>query len=130
MGAHATVRERNNRERGICAGGSNSFRFAAEVAELNAAVVFYGGGLAENLLTKINAPVLGFYGENDARVTATADHNRVNEASRQVIRAHVYPKVTHSFVYFWAWLLGLDSTSSPPVNRLMQVHYLVDSSCL
>jgi carboxymethylenebutenolidase len=86
---------------GFCAGGSNSFRFAAEVPELNAAVVFYGGGPAENLLTKINAPVLGFYGENDARVTATVPIT--TESMKRLgksYEAHVYPKVTHSFVYF------------------------------
>jgi carboxymethylenebutenolidase len=86
---------------GFCAGGSNSFRFAAEVAELNAAVVFYGGGPAENLLTKINAPVLGFYGENDARVTATVPiTTELMKCLGKSYEAHVYPKVTHSFVYF------------------------------
>src|SRR5262245_60475047 len=56
---------------GFCAGGGNSFRFAGEVPELNAAVVFYGAGPSQDLLARIKAPVLGFYGENDARVTAT-----------------------------------------------------------
>lgn len=86
---------------GFCAGGSNSFRFAAEVPELNAAVVYYGAGPAEGLLSRINAPVLGFYGENDARVTATV--RTTTESMRRLGRsyeAHVYPKVTHSFVYF------------------------------
>jgi carboxymethylenebutenolidase len=58
---------------GFCAGGGNSFRFAADVPELNAAVVFYGTPPTEDLAAKINAPVLGFYGENDARVTATVE---------------------------------------------------------
>jgi carboxymethylenebutenolidase len=86
---------------GFCAGGSNSFRFAAEVPDLNAAVVFYGGGPSENLLNKINAPVLGFYGENDARVTATVPMTTESmKRLGKLYEAHVYPKVTHSFVYF------------------------------
>ena len=58
---------------GFCAGGGNSFRFAAETPEHNASVVFYGGPPPEEEMAKINAPVLGFYGENDARVTATVE---------------------------------------------------------
>jgi carboxymethylenebutenolidase len=86
---------------GFCAGGSNSFRFAGEVPDLNAAVVFYGGGPSQDLLAKINAPVLGFYGENDARVTASVQPT--TESMKKLgksYESHVYPKVTHSFVYF------------------------------
>ena len=45
---------------GFCAGGGNSFRFAGEVPDLNAAVVFYGTPPSEDLVKKINAAVLGF----------------------------------------------------------------------
>ena len=86
---------------GFCAGGSNSFRFAADVPDLNAAVVFYGGGPSEDLMSRIKAPVLGFYGENDARVTATVPIT--TEAMKKLgksYESHIYPKVTHSFVYF------------------------------
>jgi len=86
---------------GFCAGGSNSFRFAGEVPELNAAVVFYGAGPSQDLLAKINAPVLGFYGENDARVTASVQPTiDVMKKVGKSYEPHVYPKVTHSFVYF------------------------------
>ena len=86
---------------GFCAGGGNSFRFAAEVPELNAAVVFYGGPPAEDLAQKINAPVLGFYGENDARVTAAvAPTTEMMKRLGKSYEPHIYPKVTHSFVYF------------------------------
>jgi carboxymethylenebutenolidase len=86
---------------GFCAGGGNSFRFAAEVPELNAAVVFYGGPPAEELAKKINAPVLGFYGENDARVTAAvAPTTEMMKRLGKSYEPHIYPKVTHSFVYF------------------------------
>ena len=86
---------------GFCAGGGNSFRFAGEVPELNAAAVFYGTAPAEDVVKKINAPVLGFYGENDARVTATvAPTTELMKRLGKSYESHIYPKVTHSFVYF------------------------------
>jgi carboxymethylenebutenolidase len=86
---------------GFCAGGGNSFRFAGEVPELNAAVVFYGTPPSEELVKKINAPVLGFYGENDARVTATVQPTtELMKRLGKLYEPHIYPKVTHSFVYF------------------------------
>jgi carboxymethylenebutenolidase len=86
---------------GFCAGGGNSFRFAGEVPELNAAAVFYGTPPSEDLMKKINAPVLAFYGENDARVTATAEPTMaLMKSLGKSFEPHIYPKVTHSFVYF------------------------------
>lgn len=86
---------------GFCAGGGNSFRFAAEVAEHNASVVYYGGTPPEAEMAKINAPVLAFYGENDARVTAAVEPTRAAMARLgKQYEAHVYPKTTHSFVMF------------------------------
>jgi dienelactone hydrolase len=61
---------------GFCAGGGNSFRLAAEVPEHDAAVVFYGTPPPEDEMAKINAPVVGFYGENDARVTRRWNRRR------------------------------------------------------
>jgi carboxymethylenebutenolidase len=54
---------------GFCWGGSQSFRFATNRSDLSAAFVFYGGPPTD--VTKITAPVYGFYGGNDARVTVT-----------------------------------------------------------
>jgi len=59
---------------GFCWGGSESFRFATNEKDLKAAFVFYGTGPTQEAdLQKINAPVYGFYGENDARVNATIE---------------------------------------------------------
>lgn len=86
---------------GFCAGGGNSFRFAGEVPELNAAVVFYGTPPDPPVMARIKAPVLGFYGENDARVTSTvAGTITAMEKLGKVYESHIYPKTTHSFVYF------------------------------
>lgn len=55
---------------GFCWGGGQSFRYATNQPGLAAAFVFYGPPPAEGL-DKIKAPVYGFYGGSDARITAT-----------------------------------------------------------
>jgi carboxymethylenebutenolidase len=56
---------------GFCWGGRQSFRFAANRADLKAAFVFYGTGADSSDIARIKCPVYGFYGGNDARVNAT-----------------------------------------------------------
>lgn len=86
---------------GFCAGGGNAFRFAGEVPELNAAVVYYGTPPDPDVMAKIKAPVIGFYGENDARVTSTvAPTITAMEKLGKVYEPHIYPKATHTFVLF------------------------------
>jgi carboxymethylenebutenolidase len=86
---------------GFCMGGGNSFRFAAEVPDLNAAVTYYGGTPADTLLAKIKAPVLAFYGEDDARVTAAkAPTEAAMTRLGKSFESHVYPHATHGFLEF------------------------------
>ena len=84
---------------GVGMGGADSFRFAAEVADLNAAVVFYGTAPGESVLVKVNAPVAGFYGEDDPRVMASV---RTAEATMKRLgktyEVHVYPGATQAFM--------------------------------
>jgi carboxymethylenebutenolidase len=56
---------------GFCWGGTASFTHAIESPSLGAAVVYYGSSPATERLQAIRAPVLGLYGEDDARVNAT-----------------------------------------------------------
>jgi carboxymethylenebutenolidase len=56
---------------GYCWGGGQSFRFATNRADLAAAFVFYGPPPDEEAMTRVKAPVYGFYAGNDARVGAT-----------------------------------------------------------
>lgn len=67
---------------GFCWGGSQTFAFATNRPSLKAAFVFYGSAPANNeqgqpfaidktALARINAPVYGFYAENDMRINAT-----------------------------------------------------------
>ena len=87
---------------GFCGGGTRSFAFAAEVPELNAAVVYYGTGPAsEAELAKIKAPVLGLYGEIDTRIVSTVP--ATIEAMRKLGKSyetHIYKGATHSFLQY------------------------------
>jgi carboxymethylenebutenolidase len=56
---------------GFCWGGGVSFAHAAHAPNLGASVVYYGPAPAPERLASVRAPVLGLYGENDARVNAT-----------------------------------------------------------
>ena len=70
---------------GFCWGGSQTFRFATNRPSLVAAFVFYGTGPdSKEAIAKIKAPVYGFYGGNDARVTATVPKSTelMKEASK------------------------------------------------
>jgi carboxymethylenebutenolidase len=85
---------------GFCRGGGHSFEFAATVP-LDAAVVFYGNAPEPEIMARINAPVIGFYGEDDARITsgveaAAAEMRRLGKAFEH----HIYPHATHVFLEF------------------------------
>jgi carboxymethylenebutenolidase len=58
---------------GFCWGGATSFLYATRQPGLSAAVVYYGTSPETASLAGIKAPVLGLYGENDARVNSTID---------------------------------------------------------
>jgi carboxymethylenebutenolidase len=55
---------------GFCWGGAQSFTYAAHNPDLIGAFVFYGSAPTDSeTLKKIQAPVYGFYGGNDFRIT-------------------------------------------------------------
>jgi carboxymethylenebutenolidase len=57
---------------GFCWGGSQSFRYATNNADIKEALVFYGTAPKEpEVYSNIKAPFFGFYGVIDARVNAT-----------------------------------------------------------
>jgi carboxymethylenebutenolidase len=77
---------------GFCWGGTQSFRFATHNKDIQAALVFYGTGPAqESDLARIKCPVYGFYGGNDARVTATVSES----ASLMKKAGNTYEPVTY-----------------------------------
>src|SRR5690606_29792733 len=57
---------------GFCWGGSTVFAHAvAAPPSLGAVVVYYGGSPAPERLSTVQAPILGLYGGDDARVNST-----------------------------------------------------------
>jgi carboxymethylenebutenolidase len=56
---------------GFCWGGGQTFRFATNRGDVSAAFVFYGPPPTKDDMSRIKAPVYGFYAGNDARIDAT-----------------------------------------------------------
>lgn len=85
---------------GYCWGGSASFAYAANQPGLNAAVVYYGTAPTdEAALAAIKAPVLGNYGGDDARVTATVSPTEAAmKKAGKTYEPHVYEGAGHGFL--------------------------------
>lgn len=85
---------------GFCWGGGQAFRFATHNRQLNAAFVFYGPGPdQEEAVARITAPVYGFYGGNDARVTATVPAStQLMSKAGKVYRPVTYEGAGHGFM--------------------------------
>jgi carboxymethylenebutenolidase len=84
---------------GFCWGGSASFAYAAAQPLLNAAVVYYGTAPADEALAAIKAPVLGNYGGDDARVTATVTPTEAAmKKAGKAYEPHVYDGAGHGFL--------------------------------
>lgn len=85
---------------GFCWGGMQSFAYAAAQPELDAAVVYYGTSPSDAAaFEKIEAPVLGLYGSDDARVNATIDPAKeaMKEAGK-TYQANIYEGAGHGFL--------------------------------
>lgn len=87
---------------GFCMGGGNSWALAMNVPDLDAAVVYYGTPRGEEAdYARIEAPVIAFYGEDDARVTAGLEAQAAMMAKLgKAFESHVYPHATHGFLEF------------------------------
>ena len=85
---------------GFCWGGSASFGYAVAQPKLDAAAVYYGSSPEDSeAYSKIGAPVVGFYGGDDARVNATIP--RAEEAMKKLGKrytANVYEGAGHGFL--------------------------------
>jgi carboxymethylenebutenolidase len=105
---------------GFCMGGGLSAQLACAEPELAAAVIFYGASPAADDLAGLRCPVLGFYGGEDPRITATVpDLAAAMEAAGKIYEWHVYAGAPHAFFndtrrsyhvgaarHAWARLLG------------------------
>lgn len=84
---------------GFCWGGSQSFRFATNRADLSAAFVFYGSGPDKDSISRIKAPVYGFYAGNDSRIGATIPDTTANmKAAGKTYEPVTYDGAGHGFM--------------------------------
>lgn len=84
---------------GFCWGGRTSFAHAARATDLGAAVVYYGTSPEADALPAVEAPVLGLYGADDARVNATVPpaEERMAELGK-AFEAHTFAGAGHGFL--------------------------------
>ena len=83
---------------GFCFGGWISNMMAVKVAELGAAVPFYGTQPKDEDVPAINAPLLLHFAELDGRVNqGWPDYEAALKANGKEYVAHMYPKVNHGF---------------------------------
>jgi carboxymethylenebutenolidase len=84
---------------GFCWGGARSFAYAAAQPGLNGAVVFYGSSPEAAALATIQAPVLGHYGGDDARVNATIPPAQAEmKKLGKTYEPHIYEGAGHGFL--------------------------------
>ena len=94
---------------GFCWGGSASFNYAIAQPALNASVVYYGTPPMKTVdgaqvvdpapLEKIKAPIIGFYGGNDARVTSTVEPTAAEmKKLGKPYESHVMEGAGHGFL--------------------------------
>jgi carboxymethylenebutenolidase len=84
---------------GFCWGGAQSFAYATQQPELNAAVVYYGQNPKPEELANVKAPVVGFYGSDDARVNKTIEPAQaaMQKAGKEYT-PHIYKGAGHGFL--------------------------------
>ena len=84
---------------GFCWGGGQTFRFATNRGDLSAAFVFYGPPPTKDAMSRIKAPVYGFYGGNDARIDATIPDAIANmKAAGKTYEPVTYEGAGHGFM--------------------------------
>ncbi len=84
---------------GFCWGGGQTFRYSTNNPNLKAAVVCYGPNPDTTTLSRINAPILGVYGENDNRINSMLPTvGRIMKELGKPFAADSYPGTGHGFL--------------------------------
>src|SRR5207253_8872031 len=84
---------------GFCWGGGQSFRFASNRPTVAAFFVFYGPPPDDAAMARIKAPIYGFYGGNDARITATVPKTQeAMKAAGKTYEQVTYEGAGHGFM--------------------------------
>ena len=98
---------------GFCWGGGQSFRYATNNPNLRAVVVAYGPAPDSAAIRRIQAPVLGIYGENDARITAALPAVVAQmQSAGKTYTQEVFPGTGHGFLK-----PGREGSDGPQVER-------------
>jgi len=98
---------------GFCWGGGQTFRFATNRRDLSGAFVFYGPPPAKEDMSRIKAPVYGFYAGNDARIDATIpDTTAAMKAAGKTYDPVTYDGAGHGFMR-----AGENPDDSNPANK-------------
>lgn len=83
---------------GYCFGGLLSALLAGADPELSGAAVYYGHPPDPAALERLACPIIGFYGEEDARITgAVPAFAEALRGAGKEFEAHVYPATPHAF---------------------------------
>ena len=85
---------------GFCMGGRVSYLAACKLPDkITAAAPFYGGGIPVGETSTLRAPVLAFFGEEDAFIPLDQVEHLKQEARRlgKQVEVVVYPKAPHGF---------------------------------
>ncbi|HEX2852153.1 MAG TPA: dienelactone hydrolase family protein [Opitutaceae bacterium] len=85
---------------GFCWGGGQTFRYATNNKDIKVALVFYGNAPStEEEIARINCPVYGFYGGNDARINAAIPKTQeLMKAAAKTYEPIVYDSGRHGFM--------------------------------
>lgn len=98
---------------GFCWGGGQSFRYATNNPNLRAVVVCYGPAPDSSAIRRIQAPVLGIYGEEDARITGSLpDVVAQMQSAGKTFSHEVFPGAGHGFLK-----PGRQGSDGPQVER-------------
>ena len=84
---------------GFCWGGSTVFQHALTSSSVGAVVVYYGGNPPPSEATRVEAPILGLYGADDARVNQTvAPMDSALEGLNKPYDVEIYAGAGHGFL--------------------------------
>lgn len=85
---------------GFCWGGARVFNYAVHQPALDAGVVYYGAAPSDPaLLDRVTAPLLGLFGEDDARVNTTVNAALpILNKDKKKLDAHMFRGAGHAFL--------------------------------
>ncbi|MDO8544006.1 MAG: dienelactone hydrolase family protein [Opitutaceae bacterium] len=84
---------------GFCWGGAKTFAYATHNPNIKGGLVFYGSAPKPEEFSSIRAPIYGFYGGNDARITAAVP--QVTEQMKAAGKSYepvIYEGAGHGFM--------------------------------